>query len=492
VWPQDTADGFQPQRHFQGRITQVKRTRVRAKVSVLAAAGLVAALLAGCTADTGVAPANVPDTHDITIWVTDTLPDRVARMQAIAAGFTAATGLRAELISVPEHQFNETLTSSAASGNLPDVIGAISLGNVRTLAAGKHINADANATVVRNLGEGTWSRRSLELTRDGSRQLAVPTSSWQQVLYYRKDLFAKAGLAAPTTYAGIKAAAEKLHNPQLAGFVAANKAGQPFTQQSFEHIAQGNGCELVSAQGVITFDSPQCIGALGFYRDMLKNYSVPGIQDVGTVRTAYFAGRAAMAVWPTFMLDELAGLRNDTRPSCPECKLDPGFLVRNTGVVAGILGNGGTRPAHFGEISSWTITNDSDTEQARKFVQYLLSDGYTDWLSVAPDERIPVRAGTAARPSEYAAAWRDMPVGAGKREPLGTFYSPDVLSVLLHGVNDLSHWGILQGRGDLAGAAMAELPIAEAVGEVTAGAADPRTAAGKAARTLRSILRSLQ
>lgn len=472
----------------------MKRTRGRAKVSILAAAGMAVALITGCTpnAGTGVSPANVPDSHDITVWTTDTLPDRVARMRAVAADFTAATGLKVELISVPEHDFNESLTSSAAAGNLPDVIGAISLGNVRTLAAGKYVNAEANAAVVRNLGERTWSPRSLELTRDGGHQLAVPAASWQQVLYFRKDLFAQAGLAAPATYADIRAAAHTLHTPQLAGFVAANKAGQPFTQQSFEHIAHGNGCELVSAQGTITFDSPQCVGALSFYSDMLKNYSVPGVQDSGTVRSAYFAGKAAMAVWPTFLLDDLAGLRNDTKPSCPECKLDPGFLVRNTGVVAGIQGDTGTRPAHFGEISSWTVTSDSDSEPARKFVEYLLSDGYSDWLSVAPEERLPVRAGTAARPSEYADAWRGMAVGVGKQEPLGKFYSADVLSVLLEGVQDLSHWGILQGRGDLAGAAMAELPIAEAVGEVTVGTADPSAAADKAARTLRSILRSLK
>lgn len=472
----------------------MKRTRGRAKVSIFAAAGLTAALLAGCTtnAGPGVSPAEVPDSYDITVWITDTLPDRVERMQAVAAGFTAATGLRAELIRVPEHEFNETLTSAAASGNLPDVIGAISLGNVRTLAASKYVNAEANAAVVRSLGEQTWSERSLELTRDRGRQLAVPAASWQQVLYYRKDLFAQAGLAAPATYADIRAAARTLHTRQLAGFVAANKAGQPFTQQSFEHIAHGNGCELVSARGAITFDSPQCVEALSFYSDMLKNYSVPGVQDVGTVRSAYFSGQAAMAVWPTFLLDELAGLRNDAKPSCPECKLDPGFLVRNTGVVAGIQGDSGTRPAHFGEISSWTVTSDSDTEQAQKFVEYVLGDGYMAWLSIAPDERIPVRFGTAARPSEYADSWRDMPLGASKQERLGKFYSADVLSVLLEGVNDLSHWGILQGRGDLAGAAMAELPIAEAVGEVTAGTADPSTATATAARTLRSILRSLK
>ncbi|RAM38534.1 bicyclomycin resistance protein [Arthrobacter globiformis] len=412
-------------------------------------------------------------------------------MQALAADFTAATGLRAQLVSVPEHTFNQTLNSSAAAGNLPDVIGGISLGDVRALAVGKHVSAEANAGVVRTLGERTWSRRSLELTRDGGRQLAVPAASWQQVLYYRKDLFAKAGLAAPTTYARIRAAAEKLHRPGLAGFVAANTVGQAFTRQSFEHIAQGNGCELVDARRVITFDSPECAGALGFYSDMLRNYSVPGIQDPGTVRNAYFSGSVAMAVWPTLLLDELAGMRADARPSCPGCNLDPGFLARTTGVVAGIQGSGGHRPALFGDISSWAITNDSDTDRAKKFVEYVLSEGYTDWLSVAPEERLPVRAGTAANPSEYADAWRAMPVGVGRRDTLGRFYSAEVLSVLLQGVNDLRHWGILEGQGDLAGAAMADAAIAQAVADVSAGTADPRAAAAKAARSLRITLRTM-
>ncbi|MFC7847674.1 ABC transporter substrate-binding protein [Arthrobacter sp. NPDC057388] len=470
----------------------MNRTRGWAPVGVLAALSLASAALVGCISGPGPggSPAKVPDSEDITVWITDTLPDRVLKMQAVAAGFTAATGLRAQLVSVPEHTFKQTLSSSASSGNLPDVIGGVSLRHVRTLAAGNYVDAQANAAVVRALGERTWSPRSLQLTRDGGRQLAVPAASWQHVLYYRKDLFARAGLAAPTTYARIRAAAEKLHGPGLAGFVAANNAGRAITQQSFEHIAQGNGCELVNSRRIITFDSPECVGALGFYRDMLRNYSVPEIQDDGTVRTAYFSGRAAMAVWSTLLLDELAGLRTDARPSCPDCTQDPGFLSRNTGVVAGIQGSGGHPPAAFGDISSWAVTSDSDTDRARKFVEYIVGDSYADWLSIAPEERLPVRAGTAARPSEYADAWRTMPTGIARREPLGMFYPPEVLSVLLHGVTNLSQWGILEGQGDVVEAVIAELPVARAVEDVTTGTAEPRSAAEKAARALRDILRT--
>jgi multiple sugar transport system substrate-binding protein len=469
----------------------VNRTRGRANVGFVAAVSLAAGILTSCTSSGGPngPPPDASDPHGITVWTADTLPDRLAKTRGMLEKFASASGVTVDLVSVPAHRFSQVLTSSAASGDLPDVIGGISLGNVRTVAAGDLINVEANAKVISNLGESTWSPRSLELTRDGTQQLSVPDSSWQQLLYYRKDHFAKAGLRAPATYGDIKAAAQKLHTPQLAGFVAANKS-QAFTQQSFEHIAQGNGCEMVNSKSSIAFDSPQCVGALSFYRDMLTNYSVPGIQDTDTVRAAYFAGKAAMAVWPTFMLDELAGLRSDARPNCPECKADPAFLARNTGVVTGILGSG-DEPAQFGEMTSWTITKDSDTDHARQFVEYVMSDGYADWLSIAPEERLPVRAGTEANPTQFADAWRALPAGLGKKEPLSRFYPSDVLSVLLKGVDDVKHWGIIQGRGDIAGAALTELPVAKAVHDVTAGKVDPKTAAKTAAASLRSILGSL-
>jgi multiple sugar transport system substrate-binding protein len=447
-----------------------------------------------CTPGNRQPPAPTPDIdhHNITVWTTETLPDRIDKLRAVIGQFTAATGVKADLVGVPPHRFNQVMTSSAASGDLPDVMASLSLGQVRTMAASGHIDYKTNAAIVQSLGEQTWAARTLELTRDNGQQLAVPGAAWHQLVYYRKDLFAKAGLKAPRTYADLMTAARKLDSPATAGIVAANKAGQAFTQQSFEHLAQGNGCEMVNAAGSIAFDSPQCAAALGFYRDLLKNYSPPGIQDIDSVRSAYFAGKAAMAVWPTNMLDELAGTRPDARPSCPECTGDPLFLARNTGVVAGLQGPDGQRPAHFGEVMSWTVTADSDAEPARQFVEYFLTDGYAGWLGIAPEERVPVRSGSAAEPGEYADAWSALPVAAGRTERFGNVYAKDVLSALLQASNDLKHWGIVPGHGDLAGAALAELPIAKAVSDVTAGRAGPQEAASKAAASLRAILTSVK
>jgi multiple sugar transport system substrate-binding protein len=427
----------------------------------------------------------------ITVWTGDTLPDRVAATEAIIADFTEATGIEVELVGVAEDQFNQLLTSAAAAGELPDVIGSISLAQVRTLAANDLSDPEATGAVIEALGEDTFSERALEMTRDGDEQLAVPSESWAQLLYYRTDLFEAAGLDAPETYEDITAAAKALDTPEVAGFVGATVPGDAFTQQTFEHIALGNNCQMVDDEGEITFDSDECVAALQFYGDLIQSYSAVGAQDVDTVRASYFAGQASMAIWSTFLLDELAGLREDAKPSCPQCVADPTFLASNTGVVTAIQGPDGEEPAQFGEITSWVLTADSATESAQSFVEYMLSDGYEPWIAIAPEGKVPVRLGTQDDPTQYADTWATLPVGVDTKAPLADYYGADVLERLQAGPEDLVRWGITQGQGDLVGAAQGELPVATAVAEVTSGG-DPQQAAETAAESLRTIQDSLQ
>ena len=100
--------------------------------------------------------------------------------------------------------------------------------------------------------------------------VAVPSDSWTQLLVYRKDLFAKAGLAAPTTFQAIGAAATKLARDGMAGIVAATKPGDSFTQQTFEYLAVANNCQLVDQAGTITLTSKACVDTFRFYVDLIR------------------------------------------------------------------------------------------------------------------------------------------------------------------------------------------------------------------------------
>ena len=224
---------------------------------------------------------------------------------------------------------------------MPDVVGALPLAAVSQMATNDLLDTDAAKAVVDELGRGTFSPRALELTGRTASQLAVPSDGWAQLLFYRKDLFDKAGLpraATPSTRSA--PAAQKLNTGGVAGITLATAPNDAFTQQTFENFALGNGCQLVDDAKNVTLDSPQCVATFELYDDLVKNYSVPGAQDVDTTRATYFAGKAAMVVWSSFLLDELAGLRNDALPTCPQCKADPAFLAKNSGIVTAIAGPG--------------------------------------------------------------------------------------------------------------------------------------------------------
>ena len=209
----------------------------------------------------------------------------------IIAAFTEETGVEVELVSVDEDQFVQLLTSAAAAGDLPDVVGSQPLAGVRTMAANELINIEAAEAVVGALDPSTFSERALEFTSEGDNQLAVPTDAWSQLLFYRKDLFDAAGLAAPETYDDITAAAEALDSPEVAGIVAATTPGDAFTQQTFEHSALANGCEMVDDSGEVTMDSEQCVAAFDFFGNLITNYGSPPGRGHGSGELLRWPGR---------------------------------------------------------------------------------------------------------------------------------------------------------------------------------------------------------
>lgn len=462
------------------------RRRVRSTVAVVGAATLIAA----CGSDDS-GSGDGGDGGPLVVWTLENLPDRLAAQEEIAAAFTESSGIEVELVGIDEGQFNQLLTSAAAAGDLPDVVGALSLSGVQALATNELVDTEAAATIVDELGADTFSEQALELTRDGDTQLAVPSDGWAQLLLYRQDLFDAAGLAAPETYEDILAAAQALDSPEVAGFTGATVPNDPFTQQTFEHLALGNGCELVDEEGQVTLGSDQCVTAFEFYDQLISDYSVSGAQDVDTTRAAYFAGQAAMVVWSSFILDEMAGLRADALPTCPECAADPAFLARNSGVVTAIAGPDGDAGAQFGEVVSWAVTAEAQTDAATQFVSYMMEDGYEDWIGFSPEGKVPTRQGTADSPTRFIDAWSTLPAGVDTKAPLADFYPADVLDALRTSPDTISPWGIPQGQGALIGASLGELPVPQAIAAMTSGEIEPGEAAQQAADALQEIADSL-
>jgi multiple sugar transport system substrate-binding protein len=168
-------------------------------------------------------------------------------------------------------------------------------------------------------------------------------------------------------------------------------------------------------------------------------------------------------------------------PTCPQCRDDPAFLARNSGLV-GALGTGarGATPAQFGELSSLGIVAGGNVEAAGRFVEYMLSDGYLRWLALSPQGKYPVRTGDASDPERYATAWARLNSGVERKAPLRRFYGQASIDRLGDGVRSFQRWGFPQGEAPLIGALRNQEPITRPLALAITGAIDADTAARQA------------
>ena len=426
----------------------------------------------------------------MTVWNNESQPDRMTATQSILDDFTAKTGIKTKLVGVPEDQLATLMTNAAAAGELPDVVLATPLDQSQQYALEGIFDSEAAQAVVDKLGKDTFSQKALDLVSADGKATGVPSDGWGQLLIYRKDLFDKAGLSAPKSLDDVRAAAEKLNGDGMAGITLATKAGDGFTAETFEHVALAQGCQLVDDGGKVTFDTPPCVEALRWYGDLAKNYSVSGAQDVDSTRGTYFAGQAAMMFWSPFLLDGMAGLRDDTKPSCKECKDDVAYLAKNSGLVGPLTGAAGT-PSQFGSVSTVNIGVDAPTEDAQKLAEFMLSDGYVRWLGLSPQGKYPVRSGDSTDPKKFQTAWAGLESGVDSKAPLTDFYSEESVASLADGVANFQRWGFAQGQGALIGALRGEQPIAAAVADVIGGK-DPAEAAKEVQATVEEIQSGLE
>jgi multiple sugar transport system substrate-binding protein len=461
-------------------------SQLRRRLTALVAAAVASCSLAAC----GGASGSPGGPRTITVWNLDGQPDRMVAVKKINQRFTDKTGITVREVAVIEPQLPSLIASAAVSGTLPDLISGLPLALLRQLRQQQLLDSRTSTQVVDGLGRSTFAPKALTLTRQGDRQLGVPSDAFVQLLAYRKDLFAEAGLAPPNTYDALLKAARTLTHGDQTGITLATDPGDPFTQQTFESLALGNDCQLVTSAGDVRLDSPACVHTFEMYGELARRYSPQGTQTVDTTRASYFAGQSAMIDWSTFLLDELAGLRSDALPTCDQCQDDPTYLAKNTGLVTAIQGPDGSAPAGYGEIVSWAFLV-GHKKPAADYVRYMMSDGYRDALAIAPEGKYPVRNGDATDPTKFGDEWPSLPAGVDKKKPLDQVYDAATLKQVATAISTLQRWAIPEGQGDLLGPTVSELAIPKAVAALANGSS-PQDAAEDAQNAVTDISRSLK
>lgn len=451
------------------------------------ALGVIALLTVGSSGG-HTARAGGESSGPITMWTVYDTADRMATMEPVLEDFTAATGIEVDLVGVSAPDLPQAMVTSAAAGDLPDVV----VHGVELTAgwvAEGILDPAAATEVIEELDPETFSESALRLIEvaDGGWG-TVPSDGWGQMIFYRTDLYEEAGLEPPTTYETVLSAAEALHGDGISGFALGNAAGNGFTQQVFEHFALANDCHLVDDDGNVTLDSPNCVEAIQFYID-LNEFAPAGSGDVDTTRAGYLAGQVAAMSWSPHLLDELAGLFPDTPPSCAECGDDPAWLAERTAMVPLVVGPSGDEPTQYGITINVGITTSADTSLAQELVRYLVSDGYMGFLSISPEGRYPMRSGAEPDGTEYADGWAELAVGSGNNTATtAELYGPETLDTIAQAATQFDSWGIAQGSGALVTALRGDLELTRILRE----ALDGNVTAEEAAQQMQANVEQVQ
>ncbi len=401
----------------------------------------------------------------IVFWTPQTTPERLAKQEAVAAAFTEKTGIKVEVVPLAGADQNQALVTGAASGNVPDVI-MHSADQAATWNEQGLLDTDVAQEVVDKLGADTFSKQALDIvTLDGT-LASVPTDGWSHLISYRKDLLAAAGLKPPKSVEDVAEIATELHSGSMSGIALGTQPGTPSSTEALESILQLAGCQLVT-DGKVTIDSKECVKGLELFKTMADS-SAAGQFDVPAARAAYLAGNAAMLLFSTHIIDELAGLDPINVPSCAECAGDPQFLSKNTGFVTVLDPK---NPAQFGATLNYGVPTGAHTKEAAQYIEFVMSEGYLDTLAVATEGRVPLRSGTKDSPSEYVDAWGELPFGstAGSKLSIKDVYGEDLVRSLIEGSDAISRWGFGTSDSVLAGTVSAQNILSQNLEQLLAG-----------------------
>jgi multiple sugar transport system substrate-binding protein len=255
-------------------------------------------------------------------------------------------------------KLNEKLTTSIASGRPYDVM-LMGVGWVPPFAA-KGVLADLG------MGQDSLSQKYNErVVAPGVYQgkvYALPIMLDTRFGFYRKDIFAEAGLAAPPKdLTELRAMARTLTKRDGSGKLI--RAGVDILsndlRQTFLPLMWASGGELFTAEGKVAFNSPAAVSALQLMTDIIRTdksedygYTAPG----AATGIPLVQGRAAMMVGHNNVWLEIV-------KSAPD-------LVRDSKV--GFFTITGTRPAMFQGGTLGTVSAKTQHPAAAKaFVAFL-------------------------------------------------------------------------------------------------------------------------
>jgi multiple sugar transport system substrate-binding protein len=361
----------------------------------------------------------------IEFWTTDNEEERVDRYEEVAARFMAEhPDIEVRIVPIEEGGISQRIATAVAANRLPDIV-RMGVERVAAFAADGILDEDAAVAVIQAIGEDDFRAGPLQMVTDPAtgKYAAVPFDGWIQAIWYRTDIFEQAGLNPPVSWDDINAACDTL--PGTGNLLYAITIGTDtswnYGHQIFEQIAISNNAWPFDEEGNVTMNTPEMVEALRFYAD-LQRCAPPGPQYWRGARESYELDQAGMLFYSTYIMDDLvegSGLEGGGKV---EIAVDD--LALKTGFAPMMVGPTGTS-ATYGQLVTLGIMRGADPE-AQMVVEYFLTEGYIDILSLAPFGKVPVLKSAVDE-------WSTL-------SPFFEHYSEETLAQIANGYDAMQRW----------------------------------------------------
>jgi multiple sugar transport system substrate-binding protein len=267
------------------------RGKLRSTLVAIAAGTLV---VGGALVPAQAAPKPVT----ITYFTFSAVPDHLDTLKAqIAAFHKANPTINVKVQTAAYADYFTKLKTQVAGGTAPDVFDLNYENFVTYAKAGALLNLNAQAKADKAFKKSVYYGKAYDVFRLGSKQFGLPASYSTTVLFYNKDLFAKAGVATPAKgwdWSDEESAAEALKAKLPAGSYADYQGAQFW--EFYKSLGQAGGHFFDPKTGKAAFNKLPGVNALNWLVGKVqKGYMPTTAQMSGMNDEALFkAGKLAM------------------------------------------------------------------------------------------------------------------------------------------------------------------------------------------------------
>ena len=353
----------------------------------------LAALLAGLVISIA-QPLFAATTLKFWTFLTVDSPDpRSAALKSVIEGFNKSQSeYEVQIQSINYGRIDNQVIQATAAGEGPDIINVYSDLLPTHIAAKTIVPLDAYVSKM-SAAEQNDFVMPLKQFQDGGKQMAIPWETRVWLLWYRKDLLAKASLQPPKTLDELGQVAGKLTTPQVMGFSMGASTGNlgAGAYETFIPLLWAAGGDITDAQGKATFNSEAGVKALTYLHDLVTKYN--GMRSTVVSMTAddmvssFKAGTAAMVIGGSYRVAAARAGQTENLVTAPI----PGWTADKP------------TPARVAGQTLAIGANSKNKDGAWKFILYYLS---------APSQVAFAKAGVMpVRASVYKDAFFQSPQG---------------------------------------------------------------------------------